>query len=336
MKALVFAVCTAILLAATAVTAGDQGIRFGIQTSQEDVTYEEIRDIWQAAESLGFYSAWNFDHFMPILGKDTSGPTLEGWTLLAALAAETSKIRIGTLVTGNTYRNPALVAKMAATVDIISKGRLYLGLGAAWFEEEHEAYGFPFYTARERAERLDESLQVITKLFNAKDDRATFQGKYYPLQNAPFAPAPVQTPHPPIMIGGQGRQWIMPLVGRYAQAWNAPLRLTPDDIRDRISLFKQECKRIGREPCDIEVSAFLVLYKITDVPLAGPVLRLGARFMTDKAIAKNILAGSPTAITEKIQTFVDAGATHIILNIQPPYDRDMLTRFATEVMPNFQ
>jgi F420-dependent oxidoreductase-like protein len=336
MKAPVFLVGTAIVLAASLATARDQAIKFGIQTSQEDVTYAEVRDIWKAAEALGFYSAWNFDHFMPILGKDTGGPALEGWTMLAALAAETSKIRIGTLVTGNTYRNPALVAKMAATVDIISGGRTYLGIGAAWFEEEHTAYGFPFYTARERAERLEESLQVITKLFDEDEERATFNGKYYTLQDAPFAPASVQKPHPPILIGGQGRKWIMPLVGRYAQAWNAPLRLTPDDVRDRISLFKAECKRIGREPCDIEVSAFLVLYKITDVPLAGPVLRFGARFMTDKDIAKNILAGSPQAITEKIQTFVDAGATHIIMNIQPPYDRKMLERFATEVMPNFQ
>jgi alkanesulfonate monooxygenase SsuD/methylene tetrahydromethanopterin reductase-like flavin-dependent oxidoreductase (luciferase family) len=128
----------------------------------------------------------------------------------------------------------------------------------------------------------------------------------------------------------------MPLVGRYAQAWNAPIRLTPEDIRERITIIKNECRRIGRDPCDVEVSAFLVLYSITDIPLAGPVLRLGARLLADKEIARNVLAGSAAEITKKIQTFVDAGATHIIMNIQPPFDRGLLQRFADEVMPRFR
>jgi F420-dependent oxidoreductase-like protein len=333
MRTLLITLCL-VVVATSAERAGAANIKFGIQTTQQDVTYGEVRDIWKVAEELGFYSAWNFDHFMPIMGADTDGPCLESWTMLGALAAETKKIRIGTLVTGNTYRNPALLAKMATTVDIISDGRAYLGIGAAWFGEEHEAYGFPFYTARERAERLDEALQVIRKLWT--EDHPSFEGKYYTVKNAPFAPKPVQLPHPPIMIGGQGKKWIMPLVGRHAQAWNAPLRLTPDGVRERIKIIKDECRRIGREPCDVEVSAFLVLYKITDIPLAGPILRFGARFMTEKEIARNVLAGSPKAITKKIQTFVDAGATHIIMNIQPPYDRNLLERFAKEVMPNFE
>jgi F420-dependent oxidoreductase-like protein len=331
-------VAVAVLLLSVAAQAQEEprqrNILFGIQTPQQDVTYAEVRDIWKAAEELGFDSAWVFDHFLPIPPGDTEGPCLEGWTMLAALAAETSKLRIGTLVTGNTYRNPALLAKMATTVDHISNGRLYLGIGAGWFEPEHTAYGMPFYTARERAQRLDEALQVITKLWT--EDHPNFDGKFYTLKDAPFAPKPVQKPHPPILIGGQGKKWIMPLVGRYAQAWNAPLRLTPDDIRERTKIIEDECKRIGRDPCDVEVQAFLILYSITDVPLAGPAMRLGARLMTDKAIARNVLAGSPKEITEKIQTFVDAGATHIVMNIQPPYERELLERFANEVMPNFR
>ncbi|MGH7342594.1 MAG: TIGR03560 family F420-dependent LLM class oxidoreductase, partial [Candidatus Rokuibacteriota bacterium] len=189
-------------------------ILFGIQTTPQDFTYDQLVTIWKDADALGFDSAWVFDHLIPILGADTDGPCLEGWTLLSALAAETERIRIGALVTGNTYRNPALLAKMAATVDHISNGRLYLGIGAAWFEFEHEAYGFPFYTAKGRAERLDEALQVIKKLWT--EDHPSFAGKFYTLKNAPFAPKPVQKPHPPIIVGGQGEQWIMPLVGRYA------------------------------------------------------------------------------------------------------------------------
>lgn len=308
-------------------------ILFGIQTGQQDVSYDEVLSIWKEAEKLGFDSAWNFDHLMPIRGSQ-DGPCLEGWTMLGALAAETSRIRIGTLVTGNTYRNPALLAKMATTVDHISGGRLYLGIGAAWFEPEHVAYGFDFYTAKERAERLDEALQVITKLWTA--DHPSFDGRFYELRDAPFNPPPVQKPHPPIVIGGQGKQWIMPLVGRYAQGWNVPIGITPDGIRERLAIVRQECERVGRTPCDIEVSAFLVLYSISDIPLAGPATRLMARLLTDERVAQSILAGSADAIADKIRTYVDAGATHIIMNIQPPYDPELLRRFATEVMPQFR
>jgi F420-dependent oxidoreductase-like protein len=313
--------------------AAKKKIQFGIQTGQQDVTYQDILAIWKEAEALGFDSAWDFDHFAPIRG-DINGPCLEGWTLLSALAAHTQKIRIGTLVTGNTYRNPALLAKMATTVDIISGGRLYLGIGAAWFEPEHIAYGFPFYTAKERAERLGEALEVITELWGK--DHPTYRGKYYSIVDAPYNPPNVQKPHPPIVIGGKGKKWIMPLVAKYADAWNVPIGVTPKGIQNRMQIVHDECARIGRKPCDLEVQAFLVLYSITDVPLAGPALRLGARLLTDKRIAGSVLAGSPQEITEKIQTYVDAGVTHIIMNIQPPYDPALLRRFAKEVMPKFR
>jgi F420-dependent oxidoreductase-like protein len=332
---------TALLLAPPALAAETptvappaKRVRFGIQTTPQDFTYDQLVTVWKDADGLGFDSAWVFDHFIPILGADTDGPCLEGWTLLSALAAETEKIRIGVLVTGNTYRNPALLAKMATTVDIISRGRLYLGIGAAWFDFEHEAYGFPFYTAKGRAQRLDEALQVIKKLWT--EDHPSFAGKFYTLKDAPFAPKNVQKPHPPIVIGGQGEKWIMPLVGRYADGWNAPLGLTPDDIRDRMTIVRDECTRAGRPSCDIEVSAFLVLYSISDVPLAGPVSRLGARLIAGDRAQRALLAGSASSIRDKIQTYVDAGVSHIIMNIQPPYDPALLRRFANEVMPGFR
>jgi F420-dependent oxidoreductase-like protein len=309
-------------------------VLFGIQTTPQDFTYDELVTVWKDADALGYDSAWVFDHFIPILGADIDGPCLEGWTLLSALAAKTEKIRIGVLVTGNTYRNPALLAKMATTVDHVSKGRLYLGIGAAWFELEHEAYGFPFYTAKGRAERFDEALQVIKKLWT--EDHPSFTGKFYTLKDAPFAPKPVQRPHPPIVIGGQGEKWIMPLVGRYADGWNAPLGLTPEDITKRLVIVRDECKRAGRQSCDLEVSAFLVLYSISDVPLAGAVSGLAARMIAGERAQRALLAGSPAAIREKIQTYVDAGVSHIIMNVQPPYDPALLRRFASEVMPSFR
>src|SRR5437867_5241697 len=176
-------------------------VRFGIQTPNQNVSWDDLLATWKEADALGFDSAWMFDHFIPIFGNQ-DGPCLEGWTALAALAAETTRIRLGVLVTGNTYRNPVLLAKMATTVDQISHGRLILGIGAGWFDYEHTAYGFPFGTPKERARKLEEALQVITKLWG--EDHPSFKGKYYAMEKAPYARPNVQKLHSPIVIGGQG------------------------------------------------------------------------------------------------------------------------------------
>jgi F420-dependent oxidoreductase-like protein len=308
-------------------------LRFGIQTPQEDTTWEDLLATWKDAEQLGFDEAWVYDHFVPIIG-DKDGPALEGWTLLAALAMETSHLRLGTLVTGNTYRNPAVLAKMATTVDIVSGGRLNFGIGAAWFELEHTAYGIPFYTAKERAERLSEALEVITKLW--RTDHPSFAGKFYTLEKAPFAPKPVQRPHPPIVIGGKGKKWIMPLVARYADEWNVPTGVTPQGIKNRLAIVREECARIGRTPCDLEVSAFLPLVNITDIPLAGPATRLAARMLYGKRISTSVLAGSVDQIIARIHEYRNAGATKLIISLRPPFNRDLMRRFATEIMPRFR
>jgi F420-dependent oxidoreductase-like protein len=321
-------------LAAAPAAAAERRIEFGIQTAQEDTTWEEIAAAWQTAERLGFDSAWAYDHLIPITG-DKEGPALEGWTLLAALAARTERIKIGLLVTGNTYRHPALLAKAATTVDHISGGRLVLGLGAGWFEYEHEAYGFPFYTAKERAERLGEALEVITRLWT--EDHPSFDGRYYDLVDAPFEPKPVQRPHPPILIGGQGEKWIMPLVGRYANEWNVPLGVGPAGVASRLKIVADACRAAGRRDCDaIEVSVFLVLANVSRVPLAGPATRLGARLLYGSRIAGGVLAGSPASMRDTLREYVDAGATRFIVNVQPPFDAALLERFATEVMPAFR
>src|SRR5881296_989564 len=308
-------------------------LRFGIQTSNQDVAWDDLLAIWKEAETLGFDSGWVYDHFMPIFGNQ-DGPCLEGWTLLAALAAETSRMQVGVLVTGNTYRNPALLAKMATTVDQVSHGRLALGIGAGWFERDHTAYGFPFGTPRERARKLAEALQVITKLW--AEDHPSFAGKYYQLEKAPFAPPNVQKPHPPIVIGGQGKRWIVPLVARYADGWNAVSGVTPDGIRERRAIIETECRRIGRSPCPSDVSVLLPLVAITDIPLAGPVVRLGARALVKKEVAQSLLAGSPAAIQRRIREYADAGATEIILSLRPPFNRALLHRFAQDIMPAFK
>src|SRR5438094_3403544 len=326
-------VALALLLARPALAEAPARIRFGIQTPNQSVAWDDLLAAWKEAEALGFDSAWVFDHFIPIFGNQ-DGPCLEGWTMLAALAAETRRLRVGVMVTGNTYRNPALLAKMATTVDQVSHGRLVLGIGAGWFERDHAAYGFPFGSPRERARKLAEALQVITKLW--AEDHPSFHGKFYTLERAPFAPRNVQKPHPPIVIGGQGKRWIVPLVARYADGWNAVSGVTPEGIRERRDIIQAECRRLGRTPCPTTVSVLLPLVTITDIPLAGPAVRLGARAVVKKEVAQSILAGSAGDIRDRIRAYADAGATEVILSMRPPFDRNLLRRFAQEIMPAFK
>jgi F420-dependent oxidoreductase-like protein len=331
--AAIFLFLATVLLPCSVPAEGGPKLRFGIQTPNQNVAWDDLLATWKEAEALGFHSAWVFDHFAPIFG-DEDDPCLEGWTALAALAAETSRMQIGVLVTGNTYRNPALLAKMATTVDHISHGRLAFGIGAGWFEREHQAYGFPFGTARERAQKLDEALQVINKLW--AEDHPSFKGKHYTLERAPYAPPNVQKPRPPIIIGGQGKQWIIPLVARYADGWNAVSGVTPDGIRERRRIIEAECQKIGRSPCPTYVSVLLPLVAITDIPLAGPVVRLAARTMVKKEVARSVIADSPSAIRDRLRDYADAGVTEVLLSLRPPFDRALLRRFAQDIAPAFQ
>ena len=238
-------------------------------------------------------------------------------------------------MSGNTYRHPAVLAKMATTVDHVSKGRLELGLGAGWEEFEHRAYGIPFYSAKERAARLGEALAMITDLWDGNEP-SRFAGTYYQLHDAPFLPRPVQQPHPPIVVGGQGEKWIMPLVARYADEWNVPIGLTPDAVKQRLDRLRDDCAKIGRTPCVRQVSVFLPLANITDIPLAGAATRLGARVLVDERAAVSVLAGSADEIKEKIRSYLDVGATSVIITTRPSINHELMKRFASEIMPAFR
>ncbi|MCS6927013.1 MAG: TIGR03560 family F420-dependent LLM class oxidoreductase, partial [Candidatus Binatia bacterium] len=230
-------------------------LRFGVQTPPQHVSYADIAQTWKEADELGFDSAFVFDHFIPIY-SDPNGPCLEGWTLLAALAAQTKQVKVGVLVTGNTYRNPAVLAKMAATVDHISNGRLILGLGAAWFELEHTAYGIPFYTPGERARRLREAVDVIKLLFT--QHKSNFDGKYYQLKDALCEPKPLQKPYPPLLIGGMGPKLIQPLAARQADIWHFFVRDgDPQETKRICENFDALCRKVGRDPAQVEKSISL-------------------------------------------------------------------------------
>ena len=177
-------------------------LRFGIKTAPQYTTYDDILRVWQEADAIPIFEhAWVFDHFVP-LGANPAGPCLEGWTLLAALAARTDRLRVGVMVTGNTYRHPAVLANMGATVDALSHGRLDFGIGAGWHEHEHAMYGIPLFAPGERIRRLGEACDVITRLWT--EPVATYDGRYYRLAAATCEPKPVQKPHPPFVIGGSG------------------------------------------------------------------------------------------------------------------------------------
>ena len=314
--------------------AAKKKIRFGIQTPPEVADPADLIKLWQEAEAWGFDTAWTFDHFIPISGN-TKGPCLDGWMLLGALAAKTSKIRIGCLVTGNTYRHPAVLAKMATTVDHLSNGRLELGIGAGWFETEHIAYGIPFYTAKERTRRLAETVQIIRSLWTEKE--TTFTGKYYQIKNAPFEPKPLQKPYPPILIGGVGKKWTLPIVARYANAWNLT-PTSPAQMADLMKTLNGYCTQYQRDCAEIEKSCLTRLV-LTDDPkridqMVQSIVQL--RHISPEEAKATILVGNAEEVKKQVQAYLDAGITHIIIGVRQPYDREGLQRFAKEVMPAFR
>jgi F420-dependent oxidoreductase-like protein len=221
-------------------------LKIGIDSSQHQMTWDQLLERVRFAEEAGFDGAWIFDHFKALYG-DPKGPCLEGWTLLAALAAATERIRLGTLVTGITYRHPSLLATEAVTVDHVSRGRLELAVGAAWFQQEHDELGFDFPSAGERVARLDEAIQVMRLLMT--QDGAGFEGRYYRLNQATYRPRPVQTPHPPFWIGGSGERKMLPLVGRSADAWHTYGRAA--DIERKWAIVERSAREAGRKPSDI-------------------------------------------------------------------------------------
>src|SRR3954470_9160089 len=192
-------------------------LRFGLKLAPQTTTVEELRAVWSLADQAGFDHVWNFDHFAAIVG-DPEGDVFEGWTLLGAMAEATERVRIGCMVTGNTYRHPAVLAKMAVTVDHLSGGRLELGLGAAWAEIEHTMLDLEFGTVRQRIERLDEACELIALLF--REQRSTYEGRYYQLREALANPKPVQQPGPPLWIGGSGEKRTLRVVAKHADVWN--------------------------------------------------------------------------------------------------------------------
>ena len=276
------------------------GLRWGVKTAPQHTTYDAMLAVWQEADRTpAFEHAWLFDHFSPIQG-DLNGPCFEGWTLLAALAARTSRLRLGLMVAGNTYRHPAVQAHMAATVDVISNGRLDLGLGAGWNEYEHQSMGIPLYPPGERIRRLGEACEVIRRLFTRP--LADFQGRYYRLEQARCEPKPVQKPYPPFVIGGGGERLTLRVAARYADVWNF-IGTDAETFRHKVRVLHEHCAAVGRDPGQIALSV-QARVDYDDLPATVAALR----------------------------PVVEAGATHIILMLTYPYPDGIVARLADEVV----
>ncbi|HWX41733.1 MAG TPA: TIGR03560 family F420-dependent LLM class oxidoreductase [Blastocatellia bacterium] len=308
-------------------------IRFGVQTPPQNTTFAEMRDTWKLIDQLGYDTAWTFDHFFPIL-SDPSGPCFEGWVSLTALMAATSHVKAGILVTGNTYRNPAVLASMGKTLDHASDGRLIMGIGAGWFEQEHTAYDVPFYTVGERIRRLDEACEIIKRLWTEK--QVNFDGRYYHIKDAYCEPKPVQKPHPPVMIGGGGEKLTLRVVAKHADIWNTfgP----PQVFRDKLSVLRAHCKAVGRNFDEIEVSwagsAAITQSREQKEAVVQAISKAFGRSPED--VEPGLLIGSAEEIRDGIAKLIEAGVTHFILIASAPFNHDMLRQFAKDVIPHFK
>ncbi|MEV4149263.1 LLM class flavin-dependent oxidoreductase [Amycolatopsis sp. NPDC049691] len=280
---------------------------FGILTAPMNVGYEEIRRVWREADEIPeIEHAWLFDHLMPI-GGDPDGPIFEGWTLLSALAAQTERIRLGLMVTSNRFRPPAVLAKIATTVDIVSGGRLDFGIGAGsrpshpLARREYDGHGLPYHTQDDAVAALAEACTVIRRLWTAEEP-FDFDGEHVKLKGAFGNPKPVQRPHPPIMIGGRASATLR-VVAEHADQWNIPGGGDIDDLAGRSRLLDRYCAEIGRDPASILRSIFLAVDY-------------------DK----------PAATREKIEEAVGAGFGHVVLGLANPYPDGVVRWVADELI----
>ena len=307
-------------------------MKFALFTGMTGTTWDEVLALWRHADETGWDAACVTDHFMPNTA-DRVGDTLECWTALAALAALTSRMRVGTIVSGNTYRHPAVLAKMATNVDIISRGRLICGIGAGWQENEHRAYGMDFYTTRERLARLDEACHVLKALWT--EGRASYKGRYYQLQDAPLMPKPVQTPHPELMVGGGGEKVTLRIAAQHADHWN--VWGGPATLTHKGRILDQHCAAVGRDPKRILRSAVMVLGFTEDRAGREKIEQAYMRRMgADAEKARDtVLAGSAAEMRDTLGRLQAArvGMLFVPTFLLPADRRATLDRFMAEVAP---
>src|SRR5579883_2612707 len=297
-------------------------VRFGMQlpsfsfppaVREREPLFETVKRIARSAEAAGYDSFWVMDHFYQIRGVGPAEePMLEGWLALAGVASATERIRLGTMVSGNIYRNPALLAKMATTLDVISNGRAFVGVGAGWNQEESEGYGFEFpESPGDRLRRLREALQVITLMLT--EERPSFRGTFYTIERALNEPRPVQQPHPPILIGGSGEKVTLRLVARYGDACN--LFGDADRIRHLLGVLREHCRAVGRNYDDIlKTSLGTVLIARDEAHLEQKLQAAAPTEDTRTALRGRAMTGTPAQVAQRLRLLLEAGIEYPIVN----------------------
>jgi F420-dependent oxidoreductase-like protein len=313
-------------------------MKFGLQHPNFSFDYKNedtsqivgsLKDLILIAENAGFDSFWVMDHFHQIkfVGSPDE-PMLESWTTISALAGMTTKIKLGTLVTGIVYRHPAILAKISATLDVLSKGRLFMGIGAAWNQEESFAYGIPFPPTKERLLRLEEVIQIILKMWTKST--ATFNGKYYQIKDAYCNPKPIQKPHPPIMVGGGGERNTLRIVAKYADACN--LFGSIETIKRKLSILKEHCKNVGRDYDSILKTKLGIVLIDNDKEVLNKRVNELFKGMPNEQIREFVIYGTQEEVLREMESFENAGIEYFIVDLDPSRELEQLELFADKIM----
>ena len=289
--------------------------------------YETMTRVAQEAEALGFHSIWLYDHFhtVPVPSQEV---TFECWTSIAALARDTKRVRVGQIVTCNGYRNPALLAKMASTVDALSHGRLVLGIGAGWYEHEYRAYGYSYPETAERLKRLREALQIILAMWTQEE--ATFEGTYYQVKGAINQPKGVQKPHIPILIGGGGEKVTLRLVAQYGDACNVGGDIAT--IKHKFAVLKQHCDELGRDYNSIRRTTLIDDCAIAETEEAAIAKLTPAQRNNLESLRQSQLIGTPAMIRQRLKELEEAGVQEIIIRFVDAAKLESVRLFARECM----
>ena len=299
---------------------------------QFGATYDDQLAVAREAEALGFDAFFRSDHYLTMgAGLGEPGPT-DSWVTLGALARETERIRLGTMVTAATFRHPGPLAISVAQVDAMSGGRVELGLGSGWYEQEHAAYGIPFPSLGERFERLDEQLAIVTGLWETPaGERFSYDGRHYQLGGSPALPKPVQTPRPPIIVGGWGKARTPRLAARYADEFNVPFAPKPEVFTGQVEAVRAACEAVGRDPASLVCSAAITVVCGED---EAAYARRAAAIGRDPAeLRAGVAAGTVAEVIEGLGGFVEAGAQRLYLQVLDVHDLDHLRLLAAKVAP---
>jgi len=317
-------------------------MRFGLQKPNFNFDYRDddtsqiidsIKRLATTAENNGFDSFWVMDHFhqIPVIGK-VEEPMLESWTTLSVVAGLTTKIKLGTLVTGIMYRYPAVLAKVAATLDVLTKGRLIMGIGAAWNEDESHAYGIHFPPASERLSRLEEAIQIIRKMWT-EEPSASFNGKYYQIRNAYCNPKPIQKPSPPILVGGGGERKTLKIVAKYADACN--LFGSAETIKRKLNILKEHCKTIGRDYDSILKTKLAIIVVDDDKQTSEKKIEQIFKGMPEEQIREFAIYGTPEDVLGQIELFEQVDIQYLIVDLDPTRELEALDVFANKIIKKF-